>query len=87
MLSLPEELHNQIISICLSQSEVRCSVKYFFIFFLNKTPIVFQRMKLLSTCVNVNLILQGKICTYVISYNGLSLADTWPGKGQNIVSD
>lgn len=60
MLSLPEELHNQIISIRLSQSEVRCSVKYFF--FLNKTPIVFQRMKLLCTCVNVNLILKGKIC-------------------------
>lgn len=59
MLSLPEELHNQIISIRLSQSEVRCSVKYFF---KNKTPIVFQRMKLLSTCVNVNLILKGKIC-------------------------
>lgn len=36
MLSLPEELHNQIISICLSQSEVRCSVKYFFIFFLKQ---------------------------------------------------
>lgn len=32
MLSLPEELHNQIISIRLSQSEVRCSVKYFFFF-------------------------------------------------------
>lgn len=31
MLSLPEELHNQIISIRLSQSEVRCSVKYFFL--------------------------------------------------------
>lgn len=40
MFSLPEELHNQIISIRLSQSEVRCSVKYFF--FLNKTPIVFS---------------------------------------------
>lgn len=35
MLSLPEELHNQIISICLSQSEVRCSVKIF-IFFLKQ---------------------------------------------------
>lgn len=30
MLSSPEELHNQITSIRLSQSEVRCSVKYFF---------------------------------------------------------
>lgn len=37
MLSSPEELHNQIISIRLSQSEVRCSVKYFhFIFFLKQ---------------------------------------------------
>lgn len=36
MLSLPEELHNQIISICLSQSEVRCSVKYFHFFFLKQ---------------------------------------------------
>lgn len=36
MLSSPEELHNQIISIRLSQSEVRCSVKYFFIFLKTK---------------------------------------------------
>lgn len=32
MLSSPEELHNQIISIRLSQSEVGCSVKFFFFF-------------------------------------------------------
>lgn len=44
MLSSPEELHNQIISIRLSQSQVRSSVK--FLFFQNKTSIVFRRIEL-----------------------------------------